>query len=211
MKNNQITPTEKVIELLVEKFNDIDVQTHPTDWSHIKDYRVNMTFWERKFFHPSLGYMEVIEQDQELKFNVKILSVFRYATQSDDLELIKTLFNKLVTGTQNPNIQAYYEDSLYNLTNASRNGNMDVIKFLVENGVHIHVDGEANVIAALKNHKYEVVQYFLETDPKINLEVVLKDKSLEQNMVKFINNWQLYQVLNKEVDHKEKIETKLKI
>jgi hypothetical protein len=211
MENNKIVPSEKVIELLVDKFNAINIETKPNDWLHVKDYRVNMTFWERKFFHPSLGYMEVIEEDQELKFHIKLLQVFRYATQSDNLDLIKKLFNELVSQTENPNVQAYYEDSLYNLTNASRKGNLDVIKFLVENGVHIHVEGEANVIEALNSGNYEVVTYFLENDPNINQEVIFNSSQVTEEMVNFVKKWNLYKELDADVVNKNVFKKQLKI
>jgi len=202
---------KQIILFLIDKFNEINVSTHENDWEHIKDYEVNDDLWERKFFHPNLGYMEVTQSGEKLLYKIKILEVFRYVTKGDDLELVKKLFAALMTNNDNPNVQAYYEDSQHNLTNASRNGNLDIIKFLVKNGVHIHVENEVNIIAALNNHKYQVVEYFLETDPNINLEVVLNDRYIDENMARFIKNWQLLKELNTEVSTKDKAETKLKI
>lgn len=200
----------KVNILLVDKFKEINVVTQESEWLHMKSFEVKEDTWEHKFYHPKLGYIDFKDINEKLVFNIDIVHFFRYSTLGDDLDLIKNLFSELMERHKNPNI-GYYEDSEHNLTNAARHGNLEVIKFLVDNGVNIHVDYETNVIAALNSGKYDVVTYFLETDPKINQEVIFNNPHVTEEMINFIKKWNIYNELNAETSNSNKAEAKLKI
>lgn len=211
MQNIKKIANIQIKQFLINKFNEIGVDTKLDEWQHIKDYQIpNQNNWESKFFHQNLGYMDIKENNQILVFNIDTLAIFRYATQYDNIELIQILFNEVLKKSSNPNC-GYYEDGEYNLTNAARYGQSKVIEFLVKNGVSIHVEDEVNVIAALLNEKYEVVQYFLETDPNINQEVIFKNNRVNENMINFIEKWNYYQELNKSIAQKPERENKVKL
>jgi hypothetical protein len=201
---------EDAILFLVEKYKALNVITKADEWEYVNDYYINDTVCDHKLHHPKLGYMDVRRDNETLRFHIDVLRVFRHATSGDDLDLIKTLFAALMDKNDNPNI-CYYEDTEHNLTKASKNGNLRVIEFLVENGVSIHVDGEVNVIAALKNKHYDVVQYFLETDPNIDQNIIFKNKDIDEDMIRFIENWNLYKKLNCEVINNKNDRVKIKV
>lgn len=201
----------EIKSLLVEKFKEIGVITTSEDWNYFNCYhKPNTDDKEYKMFHTTFDYVDVQEYKGKLSYNLDILALFRKSIQADDIELVKTLFTALLKKHNNPNI-SYYEDTQHNLTNAARHGNLEIIEYLVENGVSISVPYEDNILAALKNNKYTVVQYFLEKEPNINQEIMFNDKSLDENMINFVKNWNLYKKLEEKVPNKNHNERKSKL
>lgn len=201
---------DKVALFLIDKFKKMDIVTEFSDWQHMH------TFGEEKdynhtFYHDSIGYHYVIESNETLNSVVNIIDLFRLVTAiSDDLPLIKNLFAQLMKEHNNPNV-GYELNNIHNLTSATMYGNLDIITYLVDNGMHIHVKNEANVITALKYEKYDVVTYFLEKDPNINQDVIFNSDEVNEEMINFIKKYNLHKKLNSNTSNKHAVETKCKI
>ncbi len=108
----------------------------------------------------------------------------------------------------NPNA-THYEDTEYNLTNACRFGQLEVVKYLVSKGVNISVESEINIIVALRHKYYDLAKFLLDTDKKINQEIVVKNSN--QDMINFLSNYNLYTELKQANKLGEKNNKKIKI
>jgi hypothetical protein len=207
--NDKIVFLDKVILFLVDRFQEIDIVTQKEEWQHMKSFQINDNSWEHKFYHPKLDYVDIKDIDEQIYFNIDVVHFLRKATLQNDLELVKKLFFQIMKQHNNPNI-GYYEESETNLTNAARYSNLDIIKFLVENGVSIHNEYESNIRAALNSGRYDVAEYFLETDSKINIKLIL-DYESDKHIASFINSWILSKELEQGIVNNKEAKFKLKI
>ena len=103
----------------------------------------------------------------------------------------------------------HYEDTEYNLTSACRFGQLEVVKYLVSKGVNISVESEINIIVALKHKYYDLAKFLLDTDKKINQEIVVKNSN--QEMISFIDNYNLYTELKQSNELVENNNKKIKV
>ena len=61
---------------------------------------------------------------------------------------------------------------------------------MVSKGVNISVESEINIIVTLKHKYYDLAKFLLDADKKINQEIVVKNSN--QEMISFLNNYNLY-------------------
>lgn len=199
---------ELIINFLIDKFKEINIVTVREEWSHIKNYEIEPGNMEIKFYHKDLGYLDVKEQNHNLFFTIPLLDIFRNVSKTDNLNLVKKLFSAMEENKISPNA-THYEDTEYNLTSACRFGQLEVVKYLVSKGVNISVESEINIIVALKHKYYDLAKFLLDTDKKINQEIVVKNSN--QEMISFIDNYNLYTELTQSNELVENNNKKIKI
>lgn len=200
----------KYKNFLIDKFKEIEVVTNLNEWQYVRSYDVKDNHYEHKLHHNSLGYIDIKEEDKILIYNIKLLSLFRSVSRKDETKLTKHLFLMLLKQSGNPDL-SYYEDDSTNLANVIRSGNIEVVKFLVENGVSISVENEFNIVTALLNEQYEIVQYLLETDKNIDKESLLNSTYLNADKKQFIKSYYLSIELDKDLHNKTNATAKNKI
>lgn len=208
---------EKSLEILMKKFEDMNITTQKVDWSCVIESPVyECQVWHStkkfdfRFFNSNLGFIDVQTHFNDVEISLNILNIFRHVSKGNDFVLIKALFEFLLKEDNNPN-KGYYEDNETNLTGAIINGNLEIVKYLVEKGVSIHTDYEMNVIMALKHNHCHIAEYFLNTDPKIDINYILNDNSLSPIMKNFVNKWQLQRNMSIEMEEKIFFKKPLKI
>lgn len=196
----------------MENFKKVNIDTQINDWKCLKKYnsfRQNITGY--KFHHSKLGFFDLEEDVKSDSYTMDLLKVFRYATgENNNLSNIKKLFSQIIKKTNNPNY-CYYEDNEYNLTNAIKCGNIETIKYLVENGVWIHTPDEKNIIDCLSARKYDIAKYFLENDEKIDQQIIMKSKHYNEETKSFLDAWNLYHQLTENINLKSNRKNKTKI
>ena len=67
---------------------------------------------------------------------------------------------------------------------AAHKGHLDVIKYLVEQGVNIHINNDQALYWAAKNNHNDIVEY-LENYKELQSKEVFNLKDLKQMVVKF--------------------------
>lgn len=198
----------KALSHLIEKFKEIDIMTQESDWICVIENPIyeSSTWYSTKKFqfrysNKELGFIDAYTHKEDISITLGILDMFRHASKSENFSLIKKLFNILIRESNNPNM-GYYEEVETNLTGAIKTGNLEIVQYLVENGVSIHSEYEINTIVALKNKHYHIVEYFLDTDLRIDLKHVLRDDTLSSDMINFIQKWQLQRTMKVELEEK---------
>jgi hypothetical protein len=178
----------------------------------------NESFWRNKFireFGTDLGKyadksyknlykkLKSLNYEKLLKFSVKrgYLSLIRRLIKINNINIRSNNYNinirlnnynMLTNASDNGHLDTvkYLVENGANihaghdeaLRNAAYNGHLDVIKYLIENGANIHANDDAAVCDAAENGYLDVIKYLVENG-LIFMQMMMKHFVLPQNMV----------------------------